>query len=105
MADNVWDLSKAIESTSLLKRSDSDPGLLRASILKASDIAHPGGFRRNYMTNNHNPSSIVSSRVKSQVQASIFQVYIPFIHSMLSQDHEIKGLSLCDRYTINKILS
>lgn len=84
MADNVWDLSKAIDAPeqTTLERCDSEP-CLGTALEKASDIAHPGGFRRHHVrqTELH-----VSTKVKKHIERRISSVYIPFINSMLSQD-------------------
>lgn len=91
MADNVWDLSKAIDSetTPMLNRSDSEP-CIRTENTTSSDIAHPGGFRRHHMNENVSESQ-VSSHVKIQIKKKMYNVYIPFINSMLSQDNDEYG--------------
>ncbi|CCI44954.1 unnamed protein product [Albugo candida] len=96
MADNVWDLHKALRG--ITARRDTDPGGRISDGQKALDLAVPGGFRRHHQRSVKRHTSqpvdtidtapIVSSKLRQQILARIDQVYDPFIGNMLSQDND-----------------
>ena len=73
MADNVWDLTKAIEGhpdqEARLERADSEP-CIGTENEKASDIAHPGGFRRHHVRQ-YPPRVAVEVEVPTEFQGNI----------------------------------
>ncbi|RLN20287.1 hypothetical protein BBJ28_00015655 [Nothophytophthora sp. Chile5] len=89
MADSVWDLNKALRSSSpqITGRRESEPGLMSdASTPKALEIAVPGGFRRHHLQTAAKP--VVSKALRDQIIDRINSVYDPFIGSILSQDND-----------------
>lgn len=91
MADNVWDLSKAIDKNGELSlernRRDSDPGSQpQLNEFMASDITHPGGFRRHHVSSNPSITKPLSSSLRKNISNRLLNVYSPFIHGMLSQN-------------------
>ncbi|DBA05439.1 TPA: hypothetical protein N0F65_007601 [Lagenidium giganteum] len=93
MADNVWDLQKAITKQQLgddaRNRCDSDPGMTaHEAEMKAMDLAVPGGFRRHHVKTPVGGQKKVSRALRDQIVEKISNVYDPFIGSMLSQDND-----------------
>jgi len=93
MADNVWDLNKAIEGPreERRNRSDSDPGAVTSAMEeKASSIAHPGGFRRQFVRTQteREGKPQVSKRVKNDTLRRVNSVYDPFVVGMLTMDDD-----------------
>ncbi|KAG6615268.1 Vacuolar amino acid transporter [Phytophthora cinnamomi] len=92
MADSVWDLQKALRSSSpqITGRRESEPGMSSgfsdSTTPKAFDIAVPGGFRRHHVQTT--PRPVVSKALRDQIIDRINGVYDPFIGSILSQDND-----------------
>lgn len=88
MADTIWDLEKALRSSSpqITGRRESEPGFSDSTTPKALEIAVPGGFRRHHLQTTPRPQ--VSKALRDQIIDRINSVYDPFIGSILSQDND-----------------